>query len=283
MTELWVVVVTIAILAAVALPALAGKDRVFSIRTQCANQLRQIGVAVTAYANDNGGYVLSAWPNDWALYRTNNFNQYGIWVGSASEGYDQHFLFPVQTNLLKLVYLAPSMTNGVSTIWCCPSIGLSGLPFYNPNQKQLIIGYGYYGGITWWHPNSGNAFHSLSPVKLGTSKPYWVLADDLVVHYPRASEAWATGNGLASDVPHQRAGTIYPDGGNQLDADGSVHWAKLETMDAVTSEGGAGSGIWDFMYQAHLARDLQAAGAPAGFLNMLNAGGLTPQGLHLLQ
>ena len=68
----------------------------------------------------------------------------------------------------------------------------------------------------------------------------------------------------------------YPDGGNQLDADGSVHWAKIETMDACTSEGGAGSGIWDFIYQANLARDLQAAGAPVSFINQIKGGLLSP-------
>jgi len=56
LTELLVVIATIAILAATLLPALAAsKDR--DTRAQCANNLRQICVALFIYAADRNGYL----------------------------------------------------------------------------------------------------------------------------------------------------------------------------------------------------------------------------------
>ena len=71
-------------------------------------------------------------------------------------------------------------------------------------------------------------------------------------------------------------GPSYPDGGNQLDVDGSVHWAKLESLVACTSED-TSSGIYDFIYEDNLVSDLQAVGAPAGYINQIKAGRLSPQ------
>lgn len=58
--ELLVVVAIISILAALLLPALKSA-RELGRRTQCISNLRQIGIAIAAYENENGN---SAWNND---------------------------------------------------------------------------------------------------------------------------------------------------------------------------------------------------------------------------
>jgi len=56
LTELLVVIAIIAVLAALLLPALASA-RVAGQRAACLSNLHQIGLAVRAYANDNGGLI----------------------------------------------------------------------------------------------------------------------------------------------------------------------------------------------------------------------------------
>ncbi len=216
--ELLVVIAIIAILASMLLPALSrakGKAKKIS----CANNLRQIGVGTHLYATDN---------NDWIVSARNG----------GGGAYNQRAINSPQTALIAQIGLDPMKTNGASSIWCCPSLPSYkvGLPTYQPEHGQWLIGYQYFGGITnWINTAFPGGTPSYSPIKVSNSKPQWVLTADCLNRYVAAGLAnadWDVGD--PPGFPHPRTGTRYPDGANEGMIDGSVAWYKIEKTYQMT-------------------------------------------------
>jgi prepilin-type N-terminal cleavage/methylation domain-containing protein len=212
LTELLVVVATIAILAAMILPALAASSGERAIRTACLNNLRQLSIAMTVFAGNNNDKVVPARaaPGNPVLYVQNAFNPADVGTNATIIG-----LLPTNT----------------ASIWTCPN--RPGLPYFDQFYSQWDIGYQYFGGITNWN-TPVSSFPSRSPVKLSQSQPYWTLAADAVIE---CENGWGQPTMLLPDVQaysnlpqHHGSDSLVPQGGNQVFVDGSARWIQLEKM-----------------------------------------------------
>jgi prepilin-type N-terminal cleavage/methylation domain-containing protein len=227
--ELLVVVAVIALLAAMLLPVLAGTTQ-GTLRTQCLYNLRQLGIGSTVCANDNNGFFVEAKPqnNSTGTPGTPPFVQYAIFSSYTNE---------LNAAGIPLVSNAPS-------VWCCPDIPELPQPDV-ANYPQWLIGYQYFGGITQWTPYGSTSSlipGTHSPVKLTQSKPYWGLAADLVA---KINGSWGGTESLVTDTnintafkampPHREGTNAIPAGGNEVFADGSASWCRVETMHNFTS------------------------------------------------
>jgi len=252
--ELLVVIAIIAILAAMLLPVLAqAKEK--GKRIACLANLKQIGIGMTVYAGDNNDVVVKARPQSTQV--------------AGSVAWVQLDLNLPDANGLSSVNLSV-MTNGLS-IWTCPNRPT--FPNFDTTYNEWNLGYQYFGGITTWvNPVYTGGTPSFSPVKLGTSKPHWVLAAEAVV---KVDTGWGGVPSNGDDVenyvnlpPHRKGGALFPAGGNEVFCDGSAQWIQIQQMRLLTT--------WDTVGRlCYFYQDSQDF--PAYFVAHMNSGQMVPQ------
>ncbi|MCS1412176.1 MAG: hypothetical protein M2R45_05380 [Verrucomicrobia subdivision 3 bacterium] len=195
------VIAIIAILAGMLLPALSrAKEK--GKRIKCINNLRQIGIAMTIYADDNEDKLLQA--------RSQQV---------------QIALNPPEREAAASVGLTINTNKGVAKIWTCPN--RPSFPTFEAPYNQWVIGFQYFGGIEEWN-NPAGQFKSRSPVKHSISRPGWALAADAVLKIDRQ---WGGGRAEAfKNMPPHRGRNRFPEGGNHLYMDGSASWVQFQKM-----------------------------------------------------
>lgn len=127
LVELLVVIAVIALIAAMLLPSLT-RSKASAQRTQCAGNLRQLGLASQMYWDDNSGTCFL-----WQLGATNGGRLY--WFGWLQDGSEGHREFDPLPGAL-YPYLR------VHTIGICPALNYS-LSQFKLKATGAAYGYGY--------------------------------------------------------------------------------------------------------------------------------------------
>ena len=208
--ELLVVIAIIAILAALLLPALSqAKER--ARRASCQSSLRQLGLALQMYGNDNRDKLPQGVRDDGASHT--------IWISTNTFNAIKQF----------------SGTN-MST---CPSLA-SKFQYYQAGVGW-VIGYSYNGGHKKPWPGEPTP-QWVSPQKFTESAQLTLACDLNAWAEPSGGTGWVIAphcrGGAASQngVPFlwvntlTKPGDVGAQGGNVLLLDGSVHWKKLKQM-----------------------------------------------------
>jgi prepilin-type N-terminal cleavage/methylation domain-containing protein/prepilin-type processing-associated H-X9-DG protein len=133
--ELLIVMAVVAILAAIVLPALARPRGCVAQRINCANNLKQVGLAFKLWDNDNGKYPMQmSVTNGGTMELVNNGAVFVHFLAMSNELSTPKVLFcPEETDPSKKV--ATSFEQSIS-----PTLSNQSFPFTNDNYLSYFVG-----------------------------------------------------------------------------------------------------------------------------------------------
>ncbi|MDA3961268.1 MAG: type II secretion system protein [Planctomycetota bacterium] len=227
--ELLVALTILAVLAGLLLPAIT-MVREQANRVKCLSRLRQWGMTITGYADDNHGFLPSS------VYQSKNlgvnFEPYHIWLQPRTEAHKKD-----EINLATLANYMPDTgeTQGSRTTlhrsWVCPKWDdrTSSAGWHTADYAGSYVefgGYMYFAGKGRSNRSAVRDHAGIPDREPGSSQE--LLMADVVLTYN-----W---NGLRSFASHRASGRGYDKtrilGQHQLYADGHVIWRKFSQQDS---------------------------------------------------